>query len=115
MAYPPYDAFNRQSISRRQSLAYGATPIGYPYRDQHQGMYQDPMMPPLVGGDVSDLFIIPRHSHLLPCQYPQPSYQIYGPPTGTVPLNHRLTGPCKSTEFHPSFSLHATDLSPSLR
>ncbi|KAJ7283447.1 hypothetical protein C8J57DRAFT_1462533 [Mycena rebaudengoi] len=26
-------------------------------------------------------------------EYPQPSYSIYGPPAGQIPLSHRLTGP----------------------
>ncbi|RDB20474.1 hypothetical protein Hypma_012474 [Hypsizygus marmoreus] len=67
MAYPPYDRFSR-SMSRRQSVAYGAPPLGYQ-------QYPDAMM-----------------SHGL-VDYPQPSYQIYGPPSATVPMSHRLTGP----------------------
>jgi hypothetical protein len=74
MAYPAYDNFSRQS--RRQSLAYGAPPVGYPYGDQRQGLYDDPVVPGMPG---------------LVDNYPQPSYPIYAPPT--APLSHRLTGP----------------------
>jgi hypothetical protein len=38
--------------------------------------------------------------------YPQPSYPIYGPPT--APMSHRLTGPCTSLLFFPSF--HQADI-----
>lgn len=70
MAYPAYDGFSR-SLSRRQSISYGATPMPYP----HQPLYPDP------------------HGFT---EYPQPSYQIYGPPpqrAATIPMSHRLTGP----------------------
>jgi len=70
MTYPPYDGFSR-SISRRQSIAYGGTPMPY----SPQGLYTDPMIHQTLG------------------EYPQPSYQIYGPPANTIPVSHRLTGP----------------------
>ncbi|KAF8076053.1 hypothetical protein FPV67DRAFT_1712033 [Lyophyllum atratum] len=69
MAYPAYDGFSR-SLSRRQSIGYGATPMSYP----QQTLYPD--------------------SHGF-TDYPQPSYPIYGPPprSSTIPMSHRLTGP----------------------
>ncbi|TFK43274.1 hypothetical protein BDQ12DRAFT_171521 [Crucibulum laeve] len=73
MAFAPgfdsYDNYSHgPSLSRRSSMAYSGTPYG------HQSVYGDSVMPP--------------HD------YPQPSYQIYGPPTSTavVPMSHRLTG-----------------------
>jgi hypothetical protein len=46
-------------------------------------------------GEVSDVghkeFIIVNDLQ----HYPQPSYQIYGPPATTIPVSHQLTGPCK--------------------
>lgn len=41
MAYPPYDSYSAP-ISRRQSLPYPVTPVGYSYGDQHQGIYDNP-------------------------------------------------------------------------
>lgn len=35
-------------------------------------------------------------------QYPQPSYQIYGPPATTIPVSHRLTGPSYD-DFHEGY------------
>lgn len=97
MAYPAYDAFGR-SVSRRQSLGYGTSPMPY----SPQGMYADPMMHSY--GDVSDFnylsFTILNHLQ----QYPQPSYQIYGPPATTIPVSHRLTGPCKSYHIYSMLS-----------
>jgi hypothetical protein len=89
MAFPPYDGFSR-SVSRRQSLGYPTTPISY----SPQGMYTDPMMHRSLG-EVSDFWCFGFNMLSYLQQYPQPSYQIYGPPASTIPVSHRLTGPCK--------------------
>lgn len=72
MAFPTYDGYSR---SRRQSIGYAATPVSYT---------QQPIYPENRGHG---------HGHGYG-DYPQPSYQIYGPPPpATVPTSHRLTGP----------------------
>lgn len=50
MAYPGYDGFAR-SMSRRQSIAYGATPLTYP----HQAIYPETMM----SHGITDVCIFP--------------------------------------------------------
>jgi len=74
MVYPAsYDGFSR-SISRRQSAAYGASPMSY----SNQGMYTDPMMSRSLG-EVCDL---------------DPLTSPYSM-TGSITLNHptKYTGP----------------------
>lgn len=93
MAFPPYDGYDPLNrMSRRQSL-YGGQSMGYPY-DEEPDMYRDPMMP--LGGEAS-WFYSPRLRRFsdFRLQYPQPSYQIYAPTPNTLPMNRRLTGPCK--------------------
>lgn len=54
--YDGYDNYNdgyRQPGFRRQSLSYGAPPMGLP---QHQAMYPDQMMPPV--GEVRHAFVV---------------------------------------------------------
>jgi hypothetical protein len=89
MAFPAYDGFSR-SVSRRQSLGYPTTPMSY----SPQGMYTDPTMVHRSLGEVSDFLCVGFDMLSYMQQYPQPSYSIYGPPA-TVPVSHRLTGPCR--------------------
>lgn len=50
MAYSGYDAGFNRSLSRRQSVAYGAPPFS------HQGMYTEPMIPHALS-DVSGITV----------------------------------------------------------
>lgn len=50
MAYSGYDAGFNRSLSRRQSVAYGAPPFS------HQGMYTEPMIPHALS-DVSGIAV----------------------------------------------------------